>query len=170
MVNIKLKRFTRSKEEQPESPKQESEPQPDSPSFSPSEIQIKKSRGRPKKNKSEVTQPELKPIQEPEQLESEPQPQQLEQLEQLEPINYDDLSNHNFLDDLNNVNYKDETETKEIKIFVITDFKNEYKEFVEYIKELEKKKAGMVGFNNLFFDWPVIYAMKEHKLLLLYTI
>ena len=55
-------------------------------------------------------------------------------------------------------------ETKEIKIFVITDFKNEYKEFVEYIKDLEKKKAGMVGFNNLFFDWPVIYAMMEHKL------
>lgn len=55
-------------------------------------------------------------------------------------------------------------ETKETKIFVITDFKNEYKEFVEYIKELEKKKAGMVGFNNLFFDWPVIYAMMEHKL------
>ena len=113
MVNIKLKRFSRSKEEQPDSPKQEPEPQTDSPSYSSSETQIKKQRGRPKKNKSEVTQPELKPIQEPEQLESEserqPQPQQ------LETIDYDDLSNDNFLDDLNNVNYKDETETKEIK-------------------------------------------------------
>ena len=112
MVNIKLKRFSRSKEEQPESPKQEPEPQPDSPSFWSSENQIKKSRGRPKKNKSEVAQQELKPIQEPEQLEQEQQPQQLEQ---LETINYDDLLNENFLDDLNNVNYKDETETKENK-------------------------------------------------------
>jgi len=111
MVNIKLKRFSRSKEEQPESPKQiQEEPQPDSPSYSQSENQIKKSRGRPKKNKSEVTQQELKPIQEPEQLEPEQQ-----QLEQLETINYDDLSNDNFLDDLNNVNYKDQPETKEIK-------------------------------------------------------
>ena len=50
MVNIKLKHFSRSKEEQPESPKQiQEEPQPDSPSYSQSETQIKKSRGRPKK-------------------------------------------------------------------------------------------------------------------------
>ena len=55
MVNIKLKRFGRSKEEQPDSPKQEPEPQPDSPSYSPSENQIKKQRGKPKNNKSEVT-------------------------------------------------------------------------------------------------------------------
>ena len=110
MVNIKLKRFSRSKEEQPESPKQE-EPQPDSPSYSPSETQIKKSRGRPKKNKSEVIQQEFKPIQEPEQLEPEQQPQP----QQLETINYDDLSNDNFLDDLNYVNYKDQPEIKEIK-------------------------------------------------------
>ena len=50
MVNLKLKRFSRSKEEQPESPKQiQEEPQPDSPSYSPTENQIKKQRGRPKK-------------------------------------------------------------------------------------------------------------------------
>ena len=112
MVNIKLKRFSRSKEEQSESPKQiQEEPQPDSPSYSSSETQIKKSRGRPKKNKSEVTQQELKPIQQPEQLEPEQQPQP----QQLETINYDDLLNDNFLDDLNNVNYKDQPEIKEIK-------------------------------------------------------
>ena len=108
MVNIKLKRFSRSKVEQPESPKQEPEPQPDSPSYSPSDTQVKKQRGRPKKNKSDVTQQEFKPEAEPQQLEPE-QPQQ------LELINYDDFNNDTFLDDLNNVNYKEESETKEIK-------------------------------------------------------
>ena len=33
MVNIKLKRFSRSKEPQEDSPKQEPQPEPDSPSF-----------------------------------------------------------------------------------------------------------------------------------------
>ena len=48
MVNIKLKRFSRSKEQLPEDV--QSEPQPDSPSQLQTETQIKKSRGRPKKN------------------------------------------------------------------------------------------------------------------------
>jgi len=107
MVNIKLKRFSRSKEVQDDISEQKPEPQPDSPSYSPSETQIKKQRGRPKKNKIDVIQEQPTQHTEPQQPEQQP--------EQLEPINYDDLSNDNFLDDLNNVNYKDEIETKEIK-------------------------------------------------------
>ena len=49
MVNIKLKRFSRSKEAQEVISKQEPEPQPDSPSYSPSDAQVKKQRGRTKK-------------------------------------------------------------------------------------------------------------------------
>ena len=49
MVNIKLKRFSRSKEQLPE--ETQPEPQPDSPSYLQSEPQIKKQRGRPKKKK-----------------------------------------------------------------------------------------------------------------------
>lgn len=55
-------------------------------------------------------------------------------------------------------------ETKEINEFVITSFKNQSKEFVEYIKMLEAKKAGMVGFNNLHFDWPVVSTIVEQEL------
>ena len=51
MVNIKLKRFSRSKEAQEDISKQEPEPQPDSPSYFPSDTQIKKQRGSPKKKK-----------------------------------------------------------------------------------------------------------------------
>ena len=54
--------------------------------------------------------------------------------------------------------------TKEINQFVITDFQNEHTEFVQYIKMLEKKKAGMVGFNNLHFDWPVVSSIVENRL------
>lgn len=55
-------------------------------------------------------------------------------------------------------------DTKEINQFVITDFQNEHTEFVKYIKMLEKKKAGMVGFNNLHFDWPVVSSIVENRL------
>ena len=55
-------------------------------------------------------------------------------------------------------------ETQEINEFVITDFKNQFDEFVEYIKMLEKSKAGMIGFNNLHFDWPVVYTILDSKL------
>ena len=98
MVNIKLKRFSRSKEQLPEDV--QSEPQPDSPSQLQTETQIKKSRGRPKKNKvDDVPQQQQPPQTTPEptpEPEPEPEPQ---------PIDYDDVSNDNFLDDLNNVNY-----------------------------------------------------------------
>ena len=90
MLNIKLKRFSHSKEQTPEDI--QSEPQPDSPSQLKTEKQIKKSRGRPKRNKvDDITQPQ--------QLAPEPEPQP-----EPEPIDYDDVSNDNFLDDLNNVN------------------------------------------------------------------
>lgn len=45
-------------------------------------------------------------------------------------------------------------QTKEINTFVISSFKDQQKEFRLYLDSI--KKAGMVGFNNLHFDWPVI--------------
>ena len=44
-------------------------------------------------------------------------------------------------------------DTKEIKTFVISSFKDEQVEFRAYLDSIQK--AGMVGFNNIFFDWPV---------------
>jgi len=44
-------------------------------------------------------------------------------------------------------------ETKEINIFVISDFRDEQVQFRAYLDSI--KNAGMVGFNNLHFDWPV---------------
>ncbi len=54
MVQVKLKRFSRSKEQVPEDI--HSEPQPDSPSQLQTETQIKKSRERPKINKVDIPQ------------------------------------------------------------------------------------------------------------------
>ncbi len=101
MVNIKLKRFSRSIEQLPE--ETQPEPQPDSPSYLQSEPQIKKQRGRPKKNKVDDIQPSQPEPQEPE-------PQQQPQIIEPEQVNYDDLTKDNFLDDLNNVHYKEEIE------------------------------------------------------------
>jgi DNA polymerase elongation subunit (family B) len=44
-------------------------------------------------------------------------------------------------------------DTKEINTFVISSFRDEQVEFRKYLDSI--KKAGMVGFNNIFFDWPV---------------
>jgi hypothetical protein len=52
-------------------------------------------------------------------------------------------------------------DTKESQEFVVTSFRNELKDFVSYLKTLKKKKAGMVGFNNLHFDWPIVRAIME---------
>lgn len=43
--------------------------------------------------------------------------------------------------------------TKEINTFVISSFRDDQVEFRQYLDSI--KKAGMVGFNNIFFDWPV---------------
>ena len=111
MVNIKLKRFSRSKEQLPE--ETQPEPQPDSPSYLQSEPQIKKQRGRPKRNKVDDIQPSQP---QPEPQEPEPQTQPQTQTQEPEQVNYDDLTNDNFLDDLNNVHYKEEVEEPKQKI------------------------------------------------------
>ncbi len=69
MVNIKLKRFSRSKEQLPK--ETQPKPQPDSPSYLQSKPQIKKQRGRPKNNEVDDIQPSQTQPQEPEQA---PQP------------------------------------------------------------------------------------------------
>jgi hypothetical protein len=48
-----------------------------------------------------------------------------------------------------------DVDTKEVNIFVISNFRDDHKKFKTYLSMLKRKKAGMVGFNNLHFDWPV---------------
>lgn len=47
--------------------------------------------------------------------------------------------------------------TKETNIFIIAEWKNQQKELIEHLKKIKKQKGGQVGFNNLFFDWPVTH-------------
>ena len=133
MVNIKLKRFSRSKEQLPE--ETQPEPQPDSPSYLQSEPQIKTQRGRPKRNKIEDIQ--VSQTQEPE-----PQPQPQQSQPQTEQVNYDDLTNDNFLDDLNNVHYKEEVEEPKQKIKDVKSNKKESSFSLDSNKLLDKIKKG----------------------------
>lgn len=55
-------------------------------------------------------------------------------------------------------------ETREVKTFVISDFQDDFDAFCEYIEYLRANKAGMVGFNNVHFDWPVVYEIVNRKL------
>lgn len=55
-------------------------------------------------------------------------------------------------------------ETREVKTFVISDFQDDSVAFREYITYLRKKRAGMVGFNNVHFDWPVVYTIVDREL------
>lgn len=52
-------------------------------------------------------------------------------------------------------------DTKEFDVFVIgdKDLGSDIDAFQIYLRELVDKKAGMVGFNNIHFDWPVIRSI-----------
>lgn len=52
-------------------------------------------------------------------------------------------------------------ETKEISTFVIGegDLGSDLEPFLAYLSDLKKKKAGMIGFNNINFDWPIVRAI-----------
>jgi hypothetical protein len=50
--------------------------------------------------------------------------------------------------------------SKDIKQFVIHESRND---FNEYIKFLEEEVSGLVGFNNLKFDYPIIHSILENK-------
>jgi hypothetical protein len=51
--------------------------------------------------------------------------------------------------------------TKEMDVFVIGDdsLGSDLDAFQIYLRDLQEKKAGMVGFNNIFFDWPIVRAI-----------
>lgn len=48
--------------------------------------------------------------------------------------------------------------------FVISKFRNDLIAFVAYLKSLKKSRAGMVGFNNLHFDWPIVRAIMQGEI------
>jgi len=56
-------------------------------------------------------------------------------------------------------------DTKEMDIFVIGDdsLGSDLDAFQIYLRDLKDKKAGMVGFNNVFFDWPIVRAIMEDE-------
>lgn len=55
--------------------------------------------------------------------------------------------------------------TKEMDIFVIGDesIGSDLDAFQIYLNDLSAKKAGMVGFNNVFFDWPIVRAIMNDE-------
>ena len=55
-------------------------------------------------------------------------------------------------------------DTREEKVFVMSDYQDDSAALYEYLDMLCAKKAGMVGFNNLGFDWPVLYNMRQRNL------
>jgi hypothetical protein len=58
-----------------------------------------------------------------------------------------------------------DAETNEVVTFVISDFKDETSELKFYLASLMLSKSGMVGFNNLHFDWPVLsYILNNEKI------
>lgn len=52
-------------------------------------------------------------------------------------------------------------DSSEVNVFVISTFKNQTAEFLLYLDCLEQNKAGMIGFNNIHFDWPVVNYIRE---------
>jgi len=57
-------------------------------------------------------------------------------------------------------------DTKEMDIFVIGEgnLGSDLESFRTYLKNLEEKKAGMIGFNNIHFDWPIVRAIMLEEL------
>lgn len=57
-----------------------------------------------------------------------------------------------------------DVDSKEFDIFVIhDDLGSDIDAFLIYLRDLKEKKAGMVGYNNLYFDWPVLYEIMEGR-------
>ena len=56
-------------------------------------------------------------------------------------------------------------DTKEFDIFVIGDesLGSDLDAFQIYLRDLMDKKAGMVGFNNINFDWPIVRAIMNDQ-------
>lgn len=48
-------------------------------------------------------------------------------------------------------------ETQEENMFVIWDKQNDTEKLIAYLEKLRKDKYGMVGFNNIHFDWPILH-------------
>ena len=126
-MNINIKRFSRSKVDKPEEP------------------EVKRPRGRPKKNTSvePVAPPSPKP-------EPEPEPESLYEEDSVSEISEDNNQDDDFLADLNNVNFR-EPPTK------------------EEMKEQEKERKQREKENNKFLktasrlDLDSIFKRAKHK-------
>ena len=91
-MNINIKRFSRSKVDKPEEP------------------EVKRPRGRPKKNAS--IEPEAPPSPKPE---PEPEPESLYEEDSVSEISEDNNQDDDFLADLNNVNFREPPTKEELK-------------------------------------------------------
>lgn len=56
-----------------------------------------------------------------------------------------------------------DTEKKEIRIFEISDRKNDEKKLRNYCKKMYLNKDRMVGFNNIGYDYPLLHFILKNK-------
>lgn len=53
--------------------------------------------------------------------------------------------------------------TKEVRVFEISNRKDERKEMIEYLRDIVRNKGYMVGFNSVGFDYPVIHFLLKNQ-------
>ena len=54
-------------------------------------------------------------------------------------------------------------DTEEVSVFVISRHRDDKEALCNYLDKLESTKSGMIGFNNLHFDWPVVNYIRENR-------
>ena len=52
--------------------------------------------------------------------------------------------------------------TEDTKVFVVHDLRNDFKEFVQYIKYIKEKKGWLISFNGLGFDSQVLEFISQY--------
>ncbi len=54
-------------------------------------------------------------------------------------------------------------ETRTLKVFEISDRKDQREEMFQYLRRMYQRKGTMVGFNNVGFDYPVVHKLLKNK-------
>jgi hypothetical protein len=55
------------------------------------------------------------------------------------------------------------TETHELKVFEISDRKDERKALLSFLRRVYKNKDRLVGFNNIYFDYPILHYLLKNQ-------
>lgn len=54
-------------------------------------------------------------------------------------------------------------ETRKLKVFEISDRKDDRAEMLDYLRKIVKSGGSMVGFNNVGFDYPVVHLILKNQ-------